>query len=129
MALRGPLLEYQGVATAVLLVDDNAGFRSRARRLLEADGFVVVAEAADGQSALALADEHLPAVVLLDVKLPDMSGLDVAERLARASDPPTVVLTSTYDIDDFRGRFARCGARGFVPKAELSGKALAALLR
>jgi len=121
-------VDDSGVATAVLLVDDNAGFRSRARRVLEANGFAVVAEAADGGSALEYASRHRPAVVLLDVKLPDMSGLDVAERLASEPDPPAVVLTSTYDLTDLGERVSTCGARGFVPKGELSGEAVSALL-
>ena len=112
----------------VLIVDDNARFRVRARRRLEADGYSVVGEAADGASALEAARLHRPAVVLLDVGLPDMSGLSVAESLAREPEPPAVVLTSTHDAADFGERLARCGARGFVPKAELSGERLAELL-
>ena len=117
-----------GVGAGVLIVDDNARFRVRARRWLEADGYTVVAEAADGAAALEAARRVRPSVVLLDVSLPDMSGLAVAERLAREPDPPAVVLTSTYDVADFGDRVARCGARGFVPKAALSGEALTALI-
>jgi len=113
---------------AVLIVDDNARFRVRARRRLEADGYTVVAEAADGASALAAARLHRPSVVLLDIGLPDMSGLSVAERLAREPDAPAVVLTSTHDAADFGDRVTSCGARGFVPKSALSGDAIAALL-
>jgi DNA-binding NarL/FixJ family response regulator len=117
-----------GVAAAVLIVDDNARFRLRARRLLEADGYEVVAEAADGAAALEAARRFRPDVVLLDIQLPDTSGLLVAERLTGESNPPKVVLTSTHDAADFGDRAARCGACGFVPKAELSGKTLSALL-
>ena len=113
---------------AVLIVDDNRRFRARARRRLEHDGWTVVAEAADGASALAAARRHRPDVVLLDIGLPDVSGLAVAEELTREPGGPSVVLTSTHDAADFGGRIARCGARGFVPKAELSGAALAAFL-
>jgi DNA-binding NarL/FixJ family response regulator len=120
--------DHPGMWGAVLIVDDNARFRARARRWLEADGYVVVAEAADGSSALEAARRHRPDVVLLDIGLPDVSGLDVAERLARGPDAPAVVLTSTHDVADFGDRVARCGARGFVPKAALSGEALAAAL-
>jgi CheY-like chemotaxis protein len=118
----------QRMGTGVLIVDDNARFRSRARRCLEADGYTVVAEAADGASALSAVARHRPEVVLLDIQLPDLSGLVVAERLTRAPDPPAVVLTSTHDPADFGERLALCGARGFVPKAELSGEWLSALL-
>lgn len=128
MAPRPPLADDRGVATSVLIVDDNARFRSRARRWLEDGGFEVVAEAADGVSALEAARSQRPAVVLLDVQLPDMSGLAVADRLAREPDPPAVVLTSTRDAADLGDLAFRCGARGFVPKAELSGEALSALL-
>jgi DNA-binding NarL/FixJ family response regulator len=112
----------------ILIVDDNRRFRDRARRALEGDGYVVVGEAADGASALEAAGRHRPEVVLLDIGLPDTSGLAVAERLAQAADAPAIVLTSTHDAADFGDRLARCGARGFVPKAELSGAALAAVL-
>ena len=118
----------QSVPGGVLIVDDNARFRVRARRSLEADGYTVVAEAEDGASALEAERRHRPDVVLLDIGLPDISGLDVAERLTRLRDPPAVVLTSTHDVADFGDRVARCGARGFVPKAALSGEALAAVL-
>ena len=116
------------MASTVVIVDDNAGFRARARRWLDTGGFEVVAEAADGRSAVDAVRRHRPGVVLLDVQLPDVSGLDVAERLAREPDAPAVVLTSTRDAADFGERVGRCGARGFVLKSELSGDAVAALL-
>jgi DNA-binding NarL/FixJ family response regulator len=116
------------VPSTVLIVDDNARFRVRARRWLEAEGYAVVGEAADGVAALEAAEDVRPDVVLLDVVLPDMSGMEVAARLARKPAPPAVVLTSTHDAADFGDRIARCGARGFVPKAELSGGALSSLL-
>jgi DNA-binding NarL/FixJ family response regulator len=118
----------RAVPRTVLIVDDNARFRVRARRLLEANGYAVVGEAADGAAAVEAARRLQPDVVLLDLVLPDMSGLSVAERLSGGLDAPAVVLTSTHDPSDFGDRLARCGARGFVPKSELSGEALAALL-
>ena len=116
------------VPIAVLIVDDSSGFRVRARRCLEADGYEVVAEAADAASALGAVRHHRPDVVLLDVELPDMSGLTLAEILAREPDPPAIVLTSTHDATDFGDRLRRSGARGFLPKAELCGEHLASLL-
>ena len=122
------MLDDWGVSVALLIVDDNARFRERARRRLESDGYEVVAEAADGASALDAARRHRPEVVLLDVGLPDMSGLALAERLTSEPDAPAVVLTSTREEADFGDGVARCGARGFVPKASLSGEAISALL-
>jgi DNA-binding NarL/FixJ family response regulator len=117
-----------GVGLAVLIVDDNARFRVRARRRLEADGLEVVAEAADAASALEAARLHSPTVVLLDIGLPDQSGLSLAELLTREPGCPAVVLTSTRDEADFGDSISRSGARGFVPKAALSGDAISALV-
>ena len=116
------------MARAVLIVDDNARFRERARRCLEDGGFSVVAEAADGASAIEAVRSRRPAVVLLDVQLPDMSGLSVADRLGREPDPPAVVLTSTHDATDLGDRLAGPGSPAFLPKSELSSEALSALL-
>jgi DNA-binding NarL/FixJ family response regulator len=111
---------------AVLIVDDHAGFRVSARRLLEADGFAVAGEAADGEAALELARRVRPDLVLLDVGLPDASGFDLAGRLAAAG--TVVILTSSRDLGDVGRRVERSGAVGFVPKDQLSGEAIRALL-
>lgn len=116
----------RGVAARVLIVDDHAPFRSLARRLLVAGGFQVVGEAADGADALSAARDLAPDVVLLDVQLPDIDGPEVAARLAAANGlRPAVVLTSSRDLHDLG---AVGGVRGFIPKSELSGAALEALL-
>jgi DNA-binding NarL/FixJ family response regulator len=97
--------------------------------MLEAEGYEVVGEAEDGTSGIRTARELRPQVVLLDVQLPDVDGFDVAARLTGDVEAPIVVLTSSRDLDDFNGVLRRSGARGFVPKGELSGEALAAVLR
>jgi CheY-like chemotaxis protein len=104
---------------SILIVDDDHRFRGIARRLLESEGFQVVGEAGDGAGALAAARELEPDVVLLDVQLPDLDGLEVAERLT-ADGGPAVVLTSTREECDFGPQLHESGARGFVPKDELS---------
>lgn len=113
----------------VLIVDDHARFRRSARKLLELDGLAIVGEAPDGASGLKLARELDPDLVLLDVHLPDGSGFDVAERLAAEKPGCPVVLTSSRGSKDLGARVRRTGAIGFIPKDELSGAALAALLR
>ena len=70
------------MSSTVVIVDDTEPFRRSARGLLELDGYVVIGEAADGASALDVVARLRPDVVLLDIALPDMSGLDIAERLA-----------------------------------------------
>jgi DNA-binding NarL/FixJ family response regulator len=112
----------------VLIVDDHPSFRSSARSLLEAEGYDVVGEAADGAEAIAAAAELEPDLVLLDVQLPDIDGFEVARLLAESTHPPQVVLTSSRDGADYGASIDEAKARGFVPKAELSGAALAVLL-
>ena len=116
------------VEWTVLIVDDHPGFRSAARALLEAEGFDVVGEAADGESGLAAAERLRPGLVLLDIQLPGLDGFEVAERLASSQSPPAVVLVSSRDRSAYRRRLADSPARGFVAKSDLSGAAIAALV-
>jgi DNA-binding NarL/FixJ family response regulator len=111
-----------------LIVDDHAGFRAVARRLLEGGGFEVVGEAEDGRGAVEAVRGLRPDVVLLDVGLPDVDGIVVAERLAAEPDPPTVILITGRDPADYRGRTFAPVVAGFVPKGELSGARLRALV-
>ncbi len=112
----------------VLIVDDHPSFRASARTLLEAEGYEVVGEAEDGESAIRAVAELHPDLVLLDIQLPDIDGFEVAERLRELEQRPAVVLTSSRDGKDYARCIECSGARGFVPKAELSGAALSALL-
>ena len=114
------------VKASVLIVDDHPAFRASARSLLEGEGYEVVAETDSGESAIELALELAPDVVLLDVALPDLSGLEVAERLAASRSK--VVLVSSRDPRDFGARFRRTSAVGFIPKDNLSGETLKELL-
>jgi DNA-binding NarL/FixJ family response regulator len=117
------------VAWSLLIVDDHADFRAGARALLEVDGFKVLGEAPDGESALEAARRLQPQVVLLDIQLPGMDGFEVAKRLAAGADPPMVVLTSSRAAEAFRDRLrAARTVRGFIAKPELSGECLSALL-
>jgi DNA-binding NarL/FixJ family response regulator len=114
--------------TSVLIVDDHPPFRVSVRRLLEAEGFAVVGEASDGRGALVAAEQLHPDVVLLDISLPDIDGFEVAARLTAAGSPPVIVLTSSRAASEYGSMVAETPARAFIPKAELSGPALAGLL-
>jgi DNA-binding NarL/FixJ family response regulator len=124
------LLRARGeqMSVGVLIVDDHPSFRATARLLLESEGFDVVGESCDGASGLRAAQAIGPDLVLLDVQLPDSDGFEVAAQLTGGAGGPAVVLTSSRDESDFGPLVAASGARGFVPKAELSGSVLRAIL-
>jgi DNA-binding NarL/FixJ family response regulator len=115
------------MSRSVLIVDDHAEFRRVARELLQAGGYNVVGEAADGESALSEVARLRPELVLLDINLPDLDGFELTARFARGADPPAVVLTSSRSLSSYRRRLADSQALGFIAKSELSGAALAAL--
>ena len=112
----------------LLIVDDHPSFRESARLLLSAEGYEVVSAVADGAAALAAADVLKPDVVLLDIRLPDTDGFLVAAQLSAGPLGPMVVLTSSRDDAGVPRLVRESGARGFIPKAKLSGAALDALL-
>ena len=114
------------MAVTVLIVDDHPSFRASARTLLEAEGYEVVGEAENGETAVDAARALQPDLVLLDVQLPGIDGFAVADQLRQLEDPPVVILTSSRDGADYGRCIGECGARGFVPKADLSGAAIAA---
>lgn len=111
----------------VLVVDDHAGFRATASRLLEADGWRVVGEAADGESALSAAARLRPDLVLLDIGLPDIDGFAVADLIAEAGGP-SVVLVSSRDRAAYGDRIEATAVAGFIAKGELDGTTLRRLL-
>jgi DNA-binding NarL/FixJ family response regulator len=115
----------------VLIVDDHPAFRASARLLLESEGYEVVGEAGDGAGAIAAVEAARPDFVLLDVQLPDIDGFEVAERISSSlsGDAPLVVLVSSRDRTDFGPLLDRSTARGFISKGELTGEAIAELLR
>ncbi len=112
----------------ILIVDDHATFRAQARALLEADGFEVVGEAGDGASGLAAARTLEPLLVLLDIGLPDLEGFEVARVIAADGPPPFIVLTSSREAAAYGPRLASSRVLGFIPKDDLSGAAIRALL-
>jgi DNA-binding NarL/FixJ family response regulator len=116
------------VRRTVLIVDDHEAFRSSARALLEAEGFDVIGEAADGAEAVDSVAALRPDIVLLDIQLPDLDGIAVAEQLASGPDPPAVVLISGRDAAAYGPRIRETAARGFISKSGLSGEALAAMV-
>jgi DNA-binding NarL/FixJ family response regulator len=100
----------------LLIADDHEVVRAGLSSLFEGTDIRVVASAADGNDALALALAHRPDVVLLDVRMPEMDGLECLSKL-RAKLPETPVLMfSAYDNPTYSARAVALGAAGFLLK-------------
>ncbi|SFO91438.1 DNA-binding response regulator, NarL/FixJ family, contains REC and HTH domains [Amycolatopsis arida] len=103
----------------VLLVDDQPLIRSGFRALLDVeDDIEVVAEAADGSEAVALAREHVPDIALIDIQMPVVDGIEATRRIA--ADPALaavhVVILTNYGLDEYVFDALRAGAAGFLVK-------------
>ncbi len=103
---------------SVLLADDFPTTRAGVRSVLEARGFRIVGEAADGQEALSCLQSLQPAVLVLDLGLPKIHGLDVARR-ARARQPDLKIVIHTMMVDEATAAEAfREGASAYVLKQD-----------
>jgi DNA-binding NarL/FixJ family response regulator len=101
----------------VIIADDHAVVRQGIRTVLEeVEGLQVVAEAGDGDEALALAEEHQPDVVVLDVTMPGKTGLEVARELRERGSGVAVLILSMHDEPEYVLEAVRSGADGYVLK-------------
>jgi DNA-binding NarL/FixJ family response regulator len=101
----------------IVLVDDQELVRAGFRVILESEpGFRVVGEASDGEGAVAAVQELRPDVVCLDVQMPGVDGLEAARRIAVLTDPPAVLVLTTFDSDDALFQALEAGASGFLLK-------------
>lgn len=108
----------------VLVVDDDPGFRSVAKRLLERAGLHIAGEADTVRRAMEAVLDLRPAAVLLDVSLPDGDGITLAGELTSLPWRPRVVLISSDPDAAGSGALDRSGAFAFIPKDELTDVAL-----
>ncbi|WP_033324140.1 response regulator [Streptomyces yerevanensis] len=103
----------------ILLADDQRLVRAGIRGILDdEDDLHVVAEAADGQAALAACRELQPDVVLMDIRMPVMDGLEAARHITADEELAAVkvVMLTTFDLDEYVYGALRAGATGFLVK-------------
>jgi len=105
----------------VLVVDDQAPFRSAARAVLRRlEGFEFVGEASSGPEAIELVDRLRPALVLMDINMPEMSGIEATRQIVTAHPEVVVILCSTYDAADLPPGARASGATAYVNKERLA---------
>jgi DNA-binding NarL/FixJ family response regulator len=112
----------------VLVADDQTLVRTGFRVLLEAEGDIeVVAEADTGTEAIRQAELVRPDVILMDIRMPELDGLSATEQIRRRPDPPTIVVLTTFDQNEYVYRALRAGAAGFLLKDSPSSRLVAAV--
>ena len=114
----------------ILVVDDQALVRRGFAMVLGNEPDIdVVAEAANGQEAIAAATQHRPDVILMDIRMPEMDGLEAtAQILADGCENIRVIILTTFDPDEYVYRALRAGASGFVLK-DIPPESLVAAVR
>jgi AmiR/NasT family two-component response regulator len=99
----------------VLIAEDETIIRLDLRELLEAAGHDVVAEAHDGEEAVALAREHEPELAIMDVKMPRLDGIEAARTIISERPMPVVMLTA-YGQQELVARAVSVGVFGYLVK-------------
>jgi len=98
----------------VLVAEDESIIRLDIVETLKEAGFDVVAEASDGEQAVALAAEHKPDIIVMDIKMPNMDGIEAAEKIQVLKIP--VVLLTAFSQKELVERAAEAGAMAYVVK-------------
>ena len=129
-----PFVRLQEIGTPVtvqvLIVDDQAGFRRAAARVLaRLHGFELIGESETGEASVEAARRLQPDLVLMDIHLPGIDGPEATRRIladVRPTAPPIIFLLSTYEAVDYAAETLACGASAYLPKAEFGPAALMA---
>jgi len=105
----------------IVIADDQTLVRRGFRLILKAAGINVVAEAANGEQAVAAAGQHQPDVVLMDIRMPKVDGIEATRRIITACPPsldgrPRIIILTTFDLDKYVYAALAAGASGFLLK-------------
>ncbi|MGI8334149.1 response regulator [Actinomadura scrupuli] len=106
------------MSTTVLIVDDEQLIRAGLRAIIDIEpGLTVVGEAGDGASAVAEVTRLRPEVVLMDVRMPSVDGIQATRQIMdRFTEPPKILVVTTFENDDYVYDALRAGASGFLLK-------------
>ena len=109
----------------VLIVDDQAFFRSAAQAVLAVTpGFTAVVEADSGEKAILRVEELRPGLVLMDIHLPGISGIEATRRIRGTHPDTAVLLLSTYRAEDLPADARDCGAIAYLHKEDFEPEVL-----
>jgi len=108
------------MALRILLADDHMIVRQGLRALLERAGFEVVAEATNGQEAVALAEKHKPDVAVLDLMMPTLNGLDAGRQILQSGAKTAIVLLTMQTDEHHVARALRAGIKAYLLKTQAS---------
>lgn len=111
----GTLVRVTETTRRVVIAEDEALIRLDLKEMLEEEGYQVVGEAGDGESAIRLTVEHVPDLVILDVKMPILDGISAAERIAADRVAPVVILTA-FSQRELVERAREAGAMAYLVK-------------
>jgi two-component system, NarL family, response regulator LiaR len=112
----------------VLIADDHAMVREGTRQILEREAdLTVVAEAADGEEAVQLADTFRPDVAIIDIAMPKLNGIEATRQIKALFPSMAVMILTAYDDDEFVYSFLDAGAAGYLLKTVRGSELIAAV--
>ena len=100
----------------VLLADDHELVRQGMKLLLEREGFQVVGEASEGQTAVRMVSEICPDVAIFDISMPILNGLDAARELRKTASGTKTILLTRHDEEQYVTEALRAGVKGYILK-------------
>ena len=104
----------------VVLADDHILVRQGLRSLLEREKFQVIAEASDGQEAVALAEAHHPDIAVIDISMPILNGIDAAREMGRSCPKTKTILLTQHEEDQYIREALEAGVKGYVLKNQVA---------
>jgi two-component system response regulator NreC len=111
----------------VVLADDHILVRQALKSLLEREKLQVIAEASDGQEAVALAEAHHPDIAVIDISMPILNGIDAAREMGRSCPKTKTILLTQHEEDQYIREALEAGVKGYVLKNQAASDLLHAI--